>query len=162
MKLFELLFGKKEKKNPFAIKADLKPYKKFMIKALTEYFAQEKYNKVFTGAFLGKLCAYFYKTGKRPEVTGIDINAGYSIEEATYILIHAMNICSLKFSSRQCIEHLQKAEVKKIRVIFTRKGKGCTKEQKEKSYKPKADIPLYPCLDCECDPWCLAWYKGIW
>ena len=95
MKLLELLFGKKKKQNPFALKTSHKPYQKKMVKNLKEYFDQEKCKGVFTGEFFSRLYSYFLRTCKFTELTGADINPGIEYKEAWGLYHHGLNLCSL-------------------------------------------------------------------
>lgn len=160
MKLFDLF--KKKPASPFAIKGDLRPYQKSVIKHLELFFKQEQYKGMFNGAFFSRLTSVFLRTGKWVSVTESDINEGISLEKAQGVYSHALSLCSLRGQQEVNIASLRKGEVKRIRLKVSRSGKGCVKTPKEKSYKPSANIPLYPCLDCECDPRCDVWYKGEW
>lgn len=173
MGLFELLFRglfnvpkkKKSKGNPFALKGDIRPYRKAMIKEISLFFEQEKYKGIFNGAFFSRFSAAFIKTGKPPAITEYDLLDGVSLDYARGIFFRALSICSNRSSDIVNFENFKKAGAKKIALKVSRsgvlKGVDCPKVPEEKKYKKAEDVPLYPCLDCECDPMCDIWYKAV-
>lgn len=164
MKLFDVLrsvFIQQENINPFALKGDLRPYKKRVVKNLKLFFAQDKYKDIFTDDFLKTVYSCFMKKGKFPKITEDSVN-GTNLNHVRGILYHAGSLCSARADAELSILRLQKAEAEKVRLEVSREGKGCLKTPEEQLYSPYGNIPLYPCLDCECDPRCLVWYKGEW
>lgn len=173
MGLFELLFRglfnvpkkKKGRGNPFALKGDIRPYRKAMIKEVSLFFEQEKYKGIFNGAFFSRFSAAFIKTGKPPAITEYDLLDGVSIDYARKVFRRGLIICSLRCSQVHNLNCFRKAEAKKIALKVSRsgadKGIDCPKVPEEKMYKKPEEVPLYPCLDCECDPMCIVWYKAL-
>lgn len=175
MGLFELLFRglfnvpkkKKSKGNPFALKGDIRPYRKAMIKEISLFFEQEKYKGIFNGAFFSKFSASFLKKGKAPVITEEDLLEGVNIEEARGVFMRAMSICSLRCNKIFGFMNFKKAGAKYIVLKVSRTGtvdrkKGiyCPKVPEEKKYKTPEEVPLYPCFECDCDPMCDIWYKA--
>lgn len=165
MKLFNL-FTKKDE-NPFAIKGDLMPYRKAVIKNIASFFQQEKHQGIFKGAFFSKFSASFLGNETYPPITEEDINEGVSLDHARYIFHTALLIGSLRSHQEENITKMRKAEPKRIIMkvfrigtVDRKTGLLCPKAPKEKKFRPDADIPLYPCFDCECDPMCDIWYKA--
>ena len=172
MRIFELLFKdlfnvheKKSSDNPFALKGDVRPYRRAMIKNIKIFFKQEKYKGMFKKAFFSRVAKGFMKTGRYPAVTEEDINEGVSIRLACSVFNRAMRICSLRSIQEENIKRMRSAEVKRIVMKVSRVGTGedkldCPKAPKEKKFLRFFHIPLYPCYDCECDPMCDIWYKA--
>lgn len=154
MGIFELLFKglfsvpeKKSSGNPFALKGDIRPYRRAMIKNIRRFFKQEKYNGIFKKAFFSRFSKGFMKIGCRPAIKEEDINEGVKLGFARYVFDRAMCICSLRSNQEENIEKMRRAEAKRIVMKVSRVGTVdrkyklyCPKAPKEKKFRPFANI----------------------
>ena len=118
----------------------------------------ERYH-CFLPSFLERLAAEYLASGKCAKFTDEDLCENVTRQQAALALNHCQLIASARYNNSNSIFYAMSSGARSVSIEIDRPCKSCAKVPKNKTYKTGTDIPLYPCFDCEQDPFCIFWYK---
>jgi hypothetical protein len=147
-------FFKSKKEPSFALPiSNFKSYYAEFVPQLLEHY------NYFKPSFFEALASEFLKSGKCASFTDADLLENVTKQQAALALNHCMLIASARYNNSNAIFNAKSSGARSVCINVEKPCKACSRVPKNKTYKTSAEIPLFPCLDCDQEDICTFWYK---
>jgi hypothetical protein len=118
---------------------------------------------VFVPSFLSRFSAEYLATGHFARFNADELVEGVDPDHASWVLNHCCRLASARYNNLKVIQNAENVEAEYVVLKLFQTNPSCPfVPKKDKKYKAKDEIPLFPCADCKEDKICGIWYKLDW
>jgi len=114
---------------------------------------------VFSASYLSRFASSYLASGHAPKFTEQELLSGVEPSRASWVLNHCLRLASARYNNARAVDEGRTAEASSVSVKLQRPCGTCSRVPAEKNYKLNSSVPVYPCVDCQENDFCIFWYK---